>query len=257
MSESGLNIETTDTGVRIFTLNRPDRLNAIHLPMIRAFETGLQAAAADNQVRAILLRGAGRAFCAGDDIDAQAEILAEGEAALRAQLASLQQISDLLTLGDKPTVVAAKGWAMGAGLSWVLNCDFAIWGVSAKGGLPEVGLGTFVTGGATWLLPQIAGRQFARDMLFFGRRIDAEDAAAHGMATKVVPDGDVDAIALEVAIGLAQLPSESVRHMKRALTDIQTLAFRAAIVAETEACVATTLDPIVLDRMRKAIGAKH
>ena len=104
-------------GVRTLTLNRPERLNAIDLAMILELDAALRAALEDEAVGAIVLRGAGRSFCAGDDVTAQAEICSGGEPALRAQLDALQHISELLTLGDKPTVAAVRGWAVGAGFS--------------------------------------------------------------------------------------------------------------------------------------------
>lgn len=257
LAEPVLVVEHGEAGLRILTLNRSARLNAIDLPMIGALEAALQDAVTDDAVRVILLRGAGRAFCAGDDVEAQARICAQGEAALRSQLASLQRISELLTLGGKPTVVAVRGWAVGAGFSWAVNCDFAVWGASAKGFLPELGFGTFVTGGVTWLLPEIAGRQFAYDVLFLGRRLTADEALAHGVAASIAADDEVEAAAMALAIRLAGLPLASVRCMKRVLSDRQAAAFRSAMSAEVEACVETTLDPATLDRMRHAITVER
>jgi len=256
MAATGLKIADGASGVRILSLDRSDRLNAIDMPMIRALEGALEEAAADSRVRAIVLRGEGRAFCAGDDVVAQSAICHEGEVALRRQLQSLQRISELLTLGDKPTVVAVRRWAIGAGFSWVLNCDCAVWGVSAQGFFPEASFGSFVTGGATWLLPEMVGRRLAYDMVSLGRQIDGETALAHGLATRCVPDEAVDEAALEIAATLAGLPEHSLRLLKRALNEAQAAGFQAALRAETEACVATTLDPATLKRMRDAIEKK-
>ncbi len=252
-----LDVADDGLGVRTLTLNRPERLNAIDMAMILELETALVAALEDTAVGAILLRGAGRSFCAGDDVTAQAEICAGGELALRQQLTALQHISELLTLADKPTVAAVRGWAVGAGFSWVLNCDCALWSQGAGGFFPEVSLGTFVTGGATWLLPQIAGRQIAREMLLRGRRIWATEALACGLALRVASEEALDAAATELARSLAALPRTSVRQMKRVFGARHAEDLRAALEAETEACIATTLDPETLRRMQNAVRDTH
>ncbi len=173
---------------------------------------------------------------------------------MRQQLTSLQHISELLTLGDKPTVVAVRGWAVGAGFSWVLNCDFALWSKSAGGFFPEVSFGTFVTGGVTWVLPQIAGRQIACDLLLRGTRIRAPEALAYGLALRMEPEEALDAAAIDLAQSLASLPQGSVHRMKRMLGARHAEEFRAALAAETEACIATTLNPQTLRRMQDAIS---
>lgn len=240
-------------GVRIITLNRPDRLNAINLEMIRGLEETLEAAQDLTAVRAILLRGAGRAFCAGDDVTAQAEICNAGEAALRDQLKSLQRISELLTLGSKPSIAAVRGWAVGAGFSWILNCDLSLWSDDAAGFFPEVSFGTFVTGGASYLLPRLVHPSRATNLLLRGTRLSAKDAFDYGLAHAVLADARLDEAAGTIAAELASLPSQAAQAMKRAVADGQAEAMRAAFKREIEACVATTLDPATLARMRDAI----
>jgi enoyl-CoA hydratase/carnithine racemase len=239
--------------VRTVTLDRPERLNAIDMPMIVELEAALADAMADDAVNAILLRGAGRSFCAGDDVNAQTEICARGEAAVREQLVLLQRISEHLTLGSKPTVAAVRGWAVGAGFSWALNCDLSIWSEQAGGFLPEVAFGAFVSGGATLLLPQTIGRQRANQMLYRGLRVRAPQALDWGLASSVSPEETLDADALALTSALAALPPLAARSMKRAVTDAWADDFRRALDRETQACLATTLHPATLARMRKAI----
>lgn len=124
-------------GVRTITLNRPEQLNAINLLMIEQLEAAITSAQTDDNIRILRFRGAGRAFCAGDDVNAQSAICEAGEGALRQQLATLQRISELLTLGEKLTVVEVQGWAIGAGFSWALNCDFRFWGEKARAFSPK------------------------------------------------------------------------------------------------------------------------
>ncbi|NIJ37719.1 enoyl-CoA hydratase/carnithine racemase [Sphingopyxis panaciterrae] len=246
-----------DGGVRTIILNRPEQLNAIDLPMIEALEAAIASAQGDPAIKVIHLRGGGRAFCAGDDVNAQSAIGESGEAALRAQLATLQRISELLTLGDTLAISEVQGWAIGAGFSWVLNCDFRLWGESAKAFFPEVGFGTFVTGGATFLLPQLAGRQAAADMLFAGTRFSASSPQAVALAHSVHVDADLESSARALARQLAALPAPAAQLMKQSLASAIAEGFRAALGEEVEACVATTLDPATLANMRAAIVRKE
>lgn len=241
-----------DEGVRTITLARPDRLNAINLAMVEQLRSAVERAMADNAVRAILLSGAGRAFCAGDDVDEQAGICDAGEAALRSQLAALQAISAHLLFGPKPSVAAVRGWAIGAGFSWVLNCDFSIWAENAIGFLPEVGLGTHTTGGASALLPLIAGHRTARAMLLRGHRLGADEALATGVASMVVANDDLEDAAASLARDLERLPAVAAQSMKRAMIAVHATTLREALAGEVEACVATTLDPATIQRMRNA-----
>lgn len=241
-----------DEGVRTITLTRPDRLNAINLAMTEQLRSALEIAMADAAVRAILLAGAGRAFCAGDDVDEQARVCDAGEAALRSQLASLQAISEHLLFGPKPSVAAVRGWAIGAGFSWVLNCDFSVWAENTIGFLPEVGLGTHVTGGASALLPVIVGLRTARAMLFRGHRLGADEALATGVASMVVANDDLETTAASLANDLARLPALAAQSMKQVMIAAHATRLREALAAEVEACVATTLDPATIQRMRNA-----
>ena len=241
-------------GVRTITLNRPDRLNAIDMPMILQLEDAVQSAQDAPDVAVLLLRGAGRAFCAGDDVEAQSEICRAGEASLRDQLHHLQNISEILTLGDKISVAEVGGWAIGAAFSWVLNCDFRIWGSSAQAFFPEVRLGTFVTGGATFLLPRLLGDRNAADVLFLGTRLRPGDPNAAGVVHATHPDQDLTDAARGFAVELAALPRPAASLMKHALAAAWHEEFRSALKRETEACVATTLDPGTLERMRATIA---
>lgn len=245
---------SADDGVLTITLNRPDRLNAIDLAMTRALEAALAAALRDESVYALLLCGAGRAFSAGDDIDEQARICAAGETALREQLALLQRISEHLLFGNKPSVAAVRGWAIGAGFSWTLNCDFAVWAEGAVGFLPEVTLGTHITGAASFLVPLMAGSRRARAMLSLGRRLGTAEAAEWGIASHVASDTALEVTAGALAAELAALPVQAAQFMRRSLCGQHEAALRQALANEIEACVATTLAPATIQRMRDAVA---
>ncbi len=242
--------------VRAITLNRPERLNAIDMAMLDGLDAALAGAEADAGVRAILLAGAGRAFSVGDDLDAQQAISAAGLGAVARQVEALQRISERMLFGAKPVVGAVQGWAVGGGFAWTLNCDFALWAEDAQGFLPEIAFGLFVSGGASWLLPRRAGPAFAREMIFRGRRMTAQDLLAAGVASRVVPAARLQADAMGLARELAALPPEAVVRAKRALIEPDRSALRAAMQIESEACIAGASDPATLARL-KQVAAKR
>jgi enoyl-CoA hydratase/carnithine racemase len=237
--------------VQVITLNRPHRLNAIDMAMLDALDEAFAAAAADAGTRAILLQGAGRAFCAGDDLEAQHEIGAAGEAAIVRQVTVLQRISERMLFGAKPVVGAVHGYAVGGGFGWTLGCDFALWAEGAVGFLPEIAFGLFVSGGTSVLLPHLAGPAFAREMLYRGRRMTAGELAAAGVASRVVPAERLAADAMALAQELAALPPETVARTKHALAAPLRGALVEALRIEAEACIAGAGDPAALARLAR------
>ena len=232
--------EDAGEGVRLITLNRPGRLNAILPELLEDLLAALAAAARDPAVGCVLLTGAGRAFCAGDDLKDFADQVGD-EAATRAYVERIQDVTRALTLGDKPVVGAIRGWAVGGGLEWVINCDLAIAAQGTRFFFPEVSWGLFVTGGVTSQLPRLVGLQKARELILFGERFDAAQALDWGLLWQVVPDEALMATALAAARRLAALPPGPVRALKRILA--RDLDMAAAMAAETDATVAGFLDP--------------
>ena len=234
---------TEDAGaVRVITLNRPERLNAITPALVEGLCDALADAQGDGSVRAIVLTGAGRAFCAGDDLHHSASHTA-GPQANRAFVDRLQDVTRLMIAGRCPVVVGVHGWAVGGGLEWVLNADLVVAGHSAKGFFPEMSLGLFPTGAVTALLPRIVGDFKARELLLLGERIDVADLQEWGIAYQVVPDEAVVDAAIALATRLAELPERSVRDLKSAFVRIDHSVIETALAAETEATVAAFDDP--------------
>lgn len=229
-------------GVRTLTLNRPDRLNAMNQTLIRELAEAFEAAQADTETRAIILTGAGKGFCAGDD--RQDHKHPENEAEARDQVDAIQRVTRAMMFGDTPIVGAINGWAVGGGFEWAINCDFPIWAASARGFFPEVSLNFFVTGGVTTLLPAIVGLNKAREMLFLGERYDADTLAKIGVAWRVVPDDQLLDEARTVAQKLADLPELAVQAMKRVLRQTATTDLEVALDLETEATITGFLDPL-------------
>lgn len=228
-------------GVRRITLNRPECLNAMNRQLIDDLARAAEDANADPATRAIILTGAGKAFCAGDD--RREHVHPETEQEARDLVNAIQRATRAITLGEKPVVGAINGWAVGGGFEWAINCDFPIWAQSARGFFPEVSLNLFVTGAVTSLLPALVGLMKAREMLLLGERYDAAELARLGLAWKVVSDETLLDEAQATAQKLAALPPLSVRTMKRVLNAAAQTDLNRALQLETDATVAGFMDP--------------
>jgi len=235
-------LSTLDDGVRTITLNRPGSLNAMNRQLIDDVAAAFDDANADDDTRAIVFTGAGRAFCAGDD--RHEHVHPETEAEARDLVDAIQRATEAIVFGRCPVVGAINGWAVGGGFEWAINCDFPIWAESAKGFFPEVSLNLFVTGAVTSLLPALVGLNTAREMLFLGQRYSAADLQRMGVAWQVAPDAELLHRAGEVARRLADLPTLSLRAMKRAINKGAVTNIRAALAEETESTVAGFMDPL-------------
>lgn len=197
---------------------------------------------ADDATRAVVFTGAGRAFCAGDDRKEHVHPADEAEAL--DLVSAIQRATEAIVFGAKPVVGAINGWAVGGGFEWAINCDFPIWADGASGFFPEVSLNLFVTGAVTSMLPALVGVNVAREMLFLGRHYSAAELHRLGVAWRVVPDDQLLDEAGAVAGQLAELPTRSVRAMKRVLNRGAMTDVRTALELETEATVAGFLDPL-------------
>ncbi|MBI1775914.1 MAG: enoyl-CoA hydratase/isomerase family protein, partial [Proteobacteria bacterium] len=149
---------------------------------------------------------------------------------------------------------AINGWAVGGGLEWVINCDLVVMGEGCRCFFPEIGLGVFVTGGVTRLLPRLVGLAKARELILFGERFTAADALAMGIAWKVVPDGEVMATAMATARRIAALPQGAVADLRQVLLHAQDSDLAATLALETAATVRGFLDPESAERARAAIA---
>jgi enoyl-CoA hydratase/carnithine racemase len=233
--------EITAEGVRTISLNRPSAMNAMNRLLIDEVSVAFDDANRDQDTRAIIFTGEGRAFCAGDDRHEHVHPETEEEA--RAVVDAIQRATVSIVMGAKPVVGAINGWAVGGGFEWAINCDFPIWAESAKAFFPEVSLNLFVTGAVTSILPSIVGPVKAREMLFLGNRYSAAELREIGVAWKVVPDDELLREAEVIASQLAALPTLSTRAMKRVLNQAIAGGLQQALNLETEATVAGFLDP--------------
>jgi enoyl-CoA hydratase/carnithine racemase len=229
-------------GIRTIALNRPERLNAINPELLAALRLALAEGNDDPATRVMILRGEGRAFCAGDDLK-EFDRQAGTEDETRAYIESIQDITREIVLGDKMVIGAVHGWAVGGGLEWMVNCDLAILAEDTRCFFPEISLGVFVTGAVTTLLPRLVGLQKAREMILFGERFDAAAARDMGLAWKVVPEGDLLAEAEAAARRIVALPEHAVTALKRVLNRACMLDAEGAMELETEATVEGFLHP--------------
>ncbi|HSM05454.1 MAG TPA: enoyl-CoA hydratase-related protein [Longimicrobiales bacterium] len=200
--------------VLLLTLNRPERLNAVSLPVYEALLAALRAAEADAEVRVVVLTGAGRGFCAGADLKAHADGPPTGETRRR-YVRTAQQVNRRIQRGAVPVVAAVNGPAVGAGLELALSADFMLVAEDATLRLPEVALGTFVGGGVVYTLAERIGVLRARELIYLGEPIRGRDAAAMGMANRALPTDRVLEAALELAGRLAERAPLSLAAAKR------------------------------------------
>ncbi len=235
-----------DGGVRTITLNRPERLNALTLELGSALADRMAEANSDPETRAVILTGAGRAFCAGDDLKVKHD---GDEASTQQFIDEIQRATREIVLGDTFVVGAINGWAVGGGFEWAICCDLPIWAESAKGFFPEMRLGAFVTGAVTAILPNLVGLARAKEMILFDDHYTAGQLEELGVALRVVADEELMSEARAVATRIAELPERSVTDLKRVFGKAAFGGIERALEEETEAAVRSFLDPETIARM--------
>lgn len=240
--------EDIGEGVRVVSLNRPHRLNAIVPEMLDHLVEAVDAANSDRAIRAIILTGNGRAFCSGDDLK-EFDSQATDEPSTTAYVQRIQDVTRSIVFGDKPVIGAIRGWAVGGGLEWVINCDFAIAAEGTRFFFPEISWGLFVTGGVSEILPRLVGLQQAREMILLGEKFDAKRAQSWGLLRDVVADEDLMPAAIALAKRLAALPAGPVRDLRRIFAGREGAGLEAAMAAETKATVRGFLDPETAKRV--------
>lgn len=200
-------IERAD-GVMVITLNRPQRKNALTAAMYQAMADALRDAETSTSERAIVIRGQGGSFSAGNDLeDFMQSPPSDGEAPV---FQFLRRISS----ARKPIVAAVSGAAIGIGTTMLLHCDMVYAASTAKFALPFVQLGLCPEAASSLLLPRIAGYPRAAEKLLLGEPFDAAEALAMGLVNRVMPPEDVDAFAMAQAKKLGALPAKSLAITK-------------------------------------------
>ena len=194
-------------------LDRP-KMNALNAQVQAEIAAAAAQVAKDDAVRAVILYGGERVFAAGADIKEMAP-LGTAEMAERAAVlqAAFNDVADI----PKPVVAAITGYALGGGLELALCADFRVLGESAKVGQPEILLGVIPGAGGTQRLPRLIGPAKAKDLIFTGRHVGADEALAIGLADRVVPDADVYQAAKDLVAQYADGPALALRAAKQAV----------------------------------------
>jgi enoyl-CoA hydratase/carnithine racemase len=203
--------------VATLTLNRPDRLNAISMPMLDRLSELLGSCDRDPDVRVIVLTGAGRGFCSGLDLkDLAAGKSIGSEGSLGVARFDLHGAPPIVLHGvDKPTVCALNGPAAGYGMDLALGCDMRIAATGAKLAASFTKRGVLPESGGTWLLPRLVGWARACEIAFTGRTLDASECLALGLVNRVVADELVQKEARAVAEEIAANAPLAVQATKR------------------------------------------
>jgi 2-(1,2-epoxy-1,2-dihydrophenyl)acetyl-CoA isomerase len=222
--------------VATLTFNRPDKLNALSRELLSQSIATLNQWGRDPEVGAIVLTGAGRAFCAGGDVGSMArehetpETLEQKIDGLR----EMQELSWLLYNLPKVTIAAVNGYAMGAGLGVCLACDLRIASAQAKFGTAYAKVGFGGDFGTTWLLARLAGAAKAKELFFLGDIIDATEAERIGLINRIVAHDELMAQVNELAARIAHGPLTSYRYMKANVNLAMSTDFRTLLDREAE-----------------------
>ncbi len=232
---------TRDGAVLTITLNRPDVLNALNRAVHQGIHDGLVRAAEDESIRAVVITGAGRGFCVGQDL--QEFGAGAGDVAQNLRDNYHRNVLAIRAL-EKPVIAVVNGAAAGAGMSLALACDVRIASASASFVPAFVKIGLVPDSGGTWLVRRLLGTARAFEWLSTGRRLGAEEARSWGIVSEVVPDEELEERAHEVARLFAEMPTRAVWETKRLLDTAETTSFaqQLELEATTQAELVQTPD---------------
>ncbi len=222
-----------EDGIAVITFNRPKALNALNAALLAEFGAALDHVENDSDVRVLILTGTGeRAFVAGADITEIHQLGPLGAKYFARRGA--ESIGRLCAL-PIPVVAAVNGFALGGGTEMALGCDFIYAAQSAKFGLPEINLGIIPGFGGTQRLPRLIGPGLARELIYTGRMIDAEEALRLGLVNRICPDDQLMDMVRETARVMAAKGRVSLRAAKQAINNGRNVDLASGLVLETDA----------------------
>ena len=224
-----LKLEHSPAAVATITLNRPDSLNALNAATVDELRRAVESLAGSG-ARTLLITGAGRGFSSGADLAGGGGGLPE-DAGMALEKHFNPLVEAIFAL-DIPVVAAVNGPAAGAGCSLALAADIVIAAQSAYFLQAFVNIGLIPDAGATWLLPRLAGRARAMEMMMLGERISAEQAAQWGMISRMVADEDLASEAVALATRLAQGPTVALGLIRKLMRESATLPLSEALASE-------------------------
>jgi 2-(1,2-epoxy-1,2-dihydrophenyl)acetyl-CoA isomerase len=227
-----------DDGILRITLDRPSHKNSLTTVSVRAIVEALEAAAADDSLRAILLAASGPDFCAGADL-----VAGNPEGGERPRVGNLSRrtalqahrLIEMITSIQLPVVCAVRGWAAGLGCQLALAADFTIAAETATFWEPFAARGFTPDGAATWLLPRLVGVARAKELLLLGEKVSGARAAEWGMIHRSLPDDAVSGAAEALTLRLAQGPTVAIGLAKRCIQSSLELSMTEAMAKEASA----------------------
>ena len=224
--------------VALITLNRPEARNALSDRLTPALRRMIKQCGDDPRVGALLITGAGNAFCAGGDVKGMGSNAAKAETTLEQRVAELRvkqrTLTGALVAVRKPTIAALPGPAAGAGLALALACDIRIAAESAIMATGYIRIGLTGDYGIAWLLTRLVGTSRARELMFLSERIDARRCETLGLVNRVVPDVELAEAAFVLAKSLAEGPSIALAYMKDNLDHAVTSDFLQSMDQEAD-----------------------
>ncbi|MDD3705117.1 MAG: short-chain-enoyl-CoA hydratase [Clostridiaceae bacterium] len=225
-----------EDNIAFITLNRPKALNALNTETLRELDEAVSAAGKDENVKAIVITGEGRAFVAWADISQMRDL-------------TVQEGRDMTILGqevftrienlDKPVIAAVNGFALGGGCELAMACDIRVASDKAKFGQPEVNLGIIPGYGGTQRLPRLVGKGAAKYLIFTGEMISAEEAYRIGLADKVVPAEELMDSVVSMAKTIMSKAPISIKMAKHAINNGLNVDLKSGIAYEAEAYTTT------------------
>jgi len=204
--------------VGILRFNRPAQLNAFDLVMIQEAPVALRELLEDESVRAVIITGNGKGFCAGADVNLLQELGAASDIARGKVLVSTgSEMVEMIHAADKPVIAAINGPAAGGGAGIALSCDIRVMAQSASIGFTFIRIGLHPDLGCTYFLPRLVGPAKAAELMMTGEMIAADEALRLGMANHVVPDAELMSTALKLAAAIAEKSPLALRLLKKGL----------------------------------------
>ncbi len=209
-------IYSVEDGIGVITLNRPKVLNALNQELMKEIGQAVDLIAGDDQIKAVIITGSERAFAAGADI---ASMVEDTVAATLINCGIFHEVMDKVEALPKPVIAAIAGMALGGGCELAQACDIRIAATGTKFGQPEITLGIIPGGGGTQRLPRLIGMGRAKELIYMGGMIDAEEALSYGLVNKVVPVESLMAEAKKMAQKLTVKPGLALAAAKRAMNN--------------------------------------
>ena len=240
------------------TLNRPEKLNALSVALVKTLHERLREIASDDTVKVVVLTGAGRAFSAGYDLSEEVEDRVEGADRWRSALAPDVDLAMGLWSLPRPTIAAVRGWCLAGGCELAMACDMIVATEDARFGEPEIRYGS---GPVALIMPFVLGQKKTNELLFTGDTIDAAEAHRCGLVNRVVPPDDLEAAVEDLVRKIAPTPLPVLRLTKLALTRAyEAMGLRAAVGANLDLSAilnaADTPEQREFDRIVAADGLK-